>query len=562
MSSIRQGIKDLPEICYLHGMEAVVIAPGSRNAPLIAAFTGHGKLECISITDERSAAYFALGMALQTGKPVGIVCTSGTAVLNFAPAIAEAYYQKLPLVVITADRPHERVDQADSQTIRQTNIFGNYIKHSVELPVETASDTDLRYSHRLVNEALRAALRADRGPVHINVPLREPLYNPLPEVSQNIMVVEASEPELLLPEEEINLLITRWQAAQKKLIICGFESKNGGLNELLNQLADDPSVVVMAENISNISGEKIIFAPERFIATLTDDEKRDFQPDLLVTIGDSLVSGRVKKYLRQHKPVEHWRIHRTEEMVDTYDSLTHSIVTEPTLLLHHFVGKDVQAESGYASRAAEKETTIRHHHEKLLPTLPFCDFTAFDELLKNLPDGSNLQLSNSTPIRYSQLYATNPQISYHCNRGTSGIDGCLSTAAGAAYAGKQPTTLITGDLAFIYDSNGMWNRQFPSNLKVIVINNGGGNIFRLIESGETMQAARPYFETPHSVDLKSLVSAFGIAFSSCSNMEQFREGIQWLYSNGNNPAVLEVKTDFDINIKTFKDYYKLIRQAQ
>jgi 2-succinyl-5-enolpyruvyl-6-hydroxy-3-cyclohexene-1-carboxylic-acid synthase len=543
-------------------MEAVVIAPGSRNAPLIAAFTVHGKLECISITDERSAAYFALGMALQTEKPVGIVCTSGTAVLNFAPAIAEAYYQKLPLIVITADRPHERVDQADSQTIRQTNIFGNYIKHSVELPVETTTDADLRYSHRLVNEALRAALRADRGPVHINVPLREPLYNPLPGVSQNIMVVEASEPELLLPQEEINLLVTRWQAAQTKLIICGFEAKNRELNDLLNQLADDPSVVIMAENISNICGEKIIFAPERFMATLTDDEKNDFKPDLLVTIGDSLVSGRVKKYLRQHKPVEHWRIHRTEELVDTYDSLTHCIVTKPTLLLHHLVGKDVQAESVYASRAAEKETTNRYRHEKLLPTLPFCDLTAFYELLKSLPDGTNLHLANSTPIRYSQLYATNPQISYHCNRGTSGIDGCLSTATGAAYAGKQPTTLITGDLAFIYDSNGMWNRQFPGNLKVIVMNNGGGNIFRMIESGETMQAARSYFETPHSVDLKSLVSAFGIAFSSCNSMAQLRKGIEWLYANNTKPAILEVKTDFDINIKTFKNYYKLIQQAQ
>ena len=222
------------------------------------------------------------------------------------------------------------------------------------------------------------------------------------------------------------------------------------------------------------------------MATLTDDEKNDFKPDLLVTIGDSLVSGRVKKYLRQHKPVEHWRIHRTEELVDTYDSLTHCIVTKPTLLLHHLVGKDVQAESVYASRAAEKETTNRYRHEKLLPTLPFCDLTAFYELLKSLPDGTNLHLANSTPIRYSQLYATNPQISYHCNRGTSGIDGCLSTATGAAYAGKQPTTLITGDLAFIYDSNGMWNRQFPGNLKVIVMNNGGGNIFRMIESGETM----------------------------------------------------------------------------
>ncbi len=562
MSSSRQGIKDLPEICYRQGMTTVVIAPGSRNAPLIAAFTGHGKLECVSITDERSGAYFALGMAQQSGKPVGIVCTSGTAVLNFAPAIAEAYYQKLPLVVITADRPRERVDQADSQTIRQTNIFGNYIKHSVELPVETAVEADLHFSHRLVNEALRAALRIDRGPVHINVPLREPLYNPLPETSPNVPTTAATEPSSQPSKVELANLITRWQSAQKKLILCGVEPKNKQLNDLLNQLADDPSVVIMAENLSNIAGEKIIYAPERFFATLTDDEKHNFQPDLLITIGDSLVSGRIKKYLRQHKPVEHWRLHPAEELVDTYESLTHSIVADPVLLLRHFVGKSIQTESNYATRASEKEAANRHRHEKLMPTLPFCDFTAFGELLKNLPNGSNLQLSNSTPIRYSQLYATNPQLSYHCNRGTSGIDGCLSTAAGAAYAGKQPTTLITGDLAFIYDSNGMWNRQFPGNLKVIVMNNGGGNIFRLIESGETMQAARPYFETPHSVDLKLLVSAFGIDFSSCSSMEQLREGIQWLYKNDSRPAILEIKTDFDINIKTFKDYYKLIRQPQ
>jgi 2-succinyl-5-enolpyruvyl-6-hydroxy-3-cyclohexene-1-carboxylate synthase len=189
MNHFRQGIKNIPEICARLGVKKVVIAPGSRNAPLIFAFTAQPELECLSITDERSAAYFALGMSQHSGEGVALVCTSGTAVLNFAPAIAEAYYQSIPLLVFTADRPAEMIDQADGQTLRQTNIFGNYIKASFDLSLDTVADADLQFSDRQVSQAIDTALAYPQGPVQINVPLREPIYTAIPEKHSNPKII-------------------------------------------------------------------------------------------------------------------------------------------------------------------------------------------------------------------------------------------------------------------------------------------------------------------------------------------------------------------------------------
>ena len=559
MNSPKQGISDLPEICYRHGMRNVVISPGSRNAPLIFSFTGHGRMKCLSITDERSAAYFALGLALQSGEPVGLICTSGTAALNFAPAIAEAFYQNVPLIVMTADRPGEWIDQADGQTIRQREIYRNYIKQSYEMPTETAIDSDLWFFNRSVNEALNSATQEPKGPVHLNIPLREPLYTPLPEPGSDLQFIRTSNPILGVAAGEFAQLQGRWNRSDKKLVILGADVRNEGMFEVLPLLLNDPAVVILAENISNLCDDHIIAAPERFFASLTAAEAASFQPDLLVSVGHSVVSGQLKKYLRQHPPAEHWHIQASYSFVDTFQGLTRSVIATPGHLLRVLTENGMSIDSRYRDLLFEKEVNLRRKHGEILRTFPFSDLVVFDTVLKCLPADSNFHLANSTPIRYSQLFPGRSDIHYHCNRGTSGIDGCISTAAGYAVASQKPTILITGDISFIYDSNGLWNNYLAGNFKIVVINNGGGNIFRLINTGDGVIPARDFLETPHHVNIKLLAGAFGASHAVCHSGEELPGLLDWFLEPADHPYILEIVTDSAVNTAVFKDYYNQIK---
>ncbi len=559
MNSPKQGVSDLPEICFRHGMRKVVISPGSRNAPLIFSFTGHGKIECLSITDERSAAYFALGLALQTREPVGLICTSGTAVLNFAPAIAEAFYQNIPLVILTADRPGEWIDQADGQTIRQRGIYRNYIKQSFELPAETVNEADLWHFNHSVNAAINTALLDPKGPVHLNIPLREPLYNPLPDQSSEIRIIKTVVAPPTLTDDQKSQLQDKWNNSPKKMIVFGADIKNEARQKLIKPLAADPSVIIVAENISNVWDENIIYSPERFFASLTKEERATYKPDLLITIGHSVVSGQFKKYLRQYSPGEHWHIQSSPSFVDTFQELTHAIVTFPEPLLTSLTENGQKCDSDYRNTLLNKEKILEERHRKLIETLPFSDLTLFETILSRIPVGSNLHLANSTPIRYSQLYESRKDIHYHCNRGTSGIDGSISTAAGFAVASHKPTILITGDISFIYDSNGLWNKYLKGNLKIVVINNGGGNIFNLIDPNDAENPAREFFETPHNVNIKLLAEAFGAGHVFCQSMEELTDMLDWFFEPANQPYILEIVTDSEKNITVFKNYYKQIK---
>ena len=559
MNSPKQGVSNLPEICFRHGMRRVVISPGSRNAPLIFSFTGQGKLECLSITDERSAAYFALGLALQSQQPVGLICTSGTALLNYAPAIAEALYQNVPLIIMTADRPSEWIDQEDGQTIRQHEIYRNYIKRSFSLPLETVSESDLWYFNRTVNEALNCALLEPRGPVHLNIPLREPLYNPLPAPQVDLRMIKTNDPDIRVSDKDLAQLQSIWNKSGKKMVIFGADQKNDARLKIVPLLLADPAVVIIAENISNVENELIIASPERFFATITGDEGSTFRPDLLITIGHSVVSGRLKKYLRQNPPGEHWHIQPSPSFVDTFQGLTRSIIASPETVVISLTENATAKNSHYRDLLLKREMELREKQRGLMRGFPFSDLVVFEAILKRLPAGSNLHLANSTPVRYSQLFAGNGDIQYHCNRGTSGIDGCISTAAGYAVASQNTTILIAGDISFIYDSNGLWNKYLKGNFKIIVINNGGGNIFSLINPVEGDFPAREFLETPHHITIKFLTEAYGANHAVCQSHEELPGLLDWFLEPADHPYILEIVTDPEINTTVFKDYYKQIK---
>lgn len=553
----RQGVRNIPEICLKHGLETAVICPGSRNAPLILSFTKHPSINCISLTDERAAAYFALGIAQYNRLPVAVVCTSGTAVLNIAPAVSEAYYQNLPLVVFTADRPKEWIDQADGQTIRQTEIFKNFIKASFEVPLETIHQDDLWFFNRTISQALDTAKKSPARPVHINIPLREPLYTPLPEEFLVPDTIRTYTVEKTLSSESLEPFSGKWKNYNKKMIVFGIHPKNAELNQIARELSQRKDTVVIAENISNIAGDDIISAPEPLMAALTEEEKGIFKPDLLVTVGEGIVSKRLKQYLRAFPPAEQWHLGTSGNYTDTYKRLSAIIESDAVWFLKKTNAHP--ALSLYNGLQGKNRKLIKLH-DQFLEKVELNDLRVVHEILAFIPNHSIIHFSNSTPVRLAQLSPTRENITYFCNRGTSGIDGCTSTAAGSAYISQKPVYLITGDLAFIYDSNALWNNFPKLNLKIIVINNNGGNIFSLIESSPEMDKAREYFETPHKVKIKPLAEAFGVSFMECGQIAELKRAVEKL-SHTDGTCILEIKTDARQNTRVYKEYYQYIKQA-
>ncbi|MDX9919911.1 MAG: 2-succinyl-5-enolpyruvyl-6-hydroxy-3-cyclohexene-1-carboxylic-acid synthase [Paludibacter sp.] len=563
MPHFRQGIKNIAEICVHQGIEKVVISPGSRNAPLIFAFTAQPEIECLSIADERSAAYFALGMAQQSGKAVALLCTSGTAVLNYAPAIAEAFYQNIPLIVITADRPAEMIDQADGQTLRQHNIFANYIKSAVELPVETSQEADLQFSDRQVSQAIDTALSYPQGPVQINVPMREPIYTSIPEQHSNPKIIKTLTSQPSLNNDNLKILQEKWTGFQRKMVVFGVFPKNECLNDLANRLAAQPDVVVIAENLSNITGEHIITQPESLFSRINSFEnKSDFAPDLVITIGHSVICKQLKIFLRTHQPAEQWQLESSMPYVDTYKSLTTVIPGFATETLDKMtLGK---TEGNYSEIFVTEIEKVRLLHSSYINSPlrglggQLTDLEVVANLQTQTPSGTTLHLANSTAVRWAQLFPARPDLTYICNRGTSGIDGSLSTAAGYAHSSKQPTVFLSGDVSFIYDSNGLWNNYIGANLKIIVMNNNGGNIFRFIGDKELMKNSLEFFTTPHQVNIKSLVEAYGLDYLSCYNTEDLSTSINSLL-NAPKSTVLEVFTNADLNTENYSGYFRNIK---
>ncbi|MDO9152169.1 MAG: 2-succinyl-5-enolpyruvyl-6-hydroxy-3-cyclohexene-1-carboxylic-acid synthase [Paludibacter sp.] len=556
MPHFRQGVKNIPEICASLGVRKVVIAPGSRNAPLIFAFTAHPEMECLSMTDERSAAYFALGIAQQSGEAVVMVCTSGTAALNFAPAIAEAFYQNIPLLVFTADRPAELIDQADGQTLRQTDIYANYIKASFSLPLETVQEEDLQFTDRLISQAIDTAVSFPQGPVHINVPLREPVYTSLPETHSHPKIIKTVASRVQPTQETLENLQKSWVSFKRKMVVVGVNPKNEKLNALVALLAQEPELVVVAENLSNVCNEKIITQPESLFSSLWDKEQTNFKPDLLITIGNSVICKQLKLFLREQKPVEHWQFESSMPYIDTYKSLTTIIPGSAIKVLGQMpFGKTASAYSSVFQLQMQKITPL---HASFVNHSELSDMSAVTILLRLAPKNTVLQLANSTSVRWTQLYPSRPDLTYLCNRGTSGIDGSLSTAAGYAYASKEPTVFLTGDLSFIYDSNGLWNNYIANNFKIIVLNNNGGNIFRFIGDKDLMTNCLEFFTTPHQVNIKALVEAYGLSYLSCDKTEELESCIQQLF-DATKATVLEIFTDSNLNTENYKGYFKNIK---
>lgn len=551
----RMGLEYLAELMFQRGIRYLVISPGSRNAPIIDAFCKRRGFECLAIVDERSAAFFALGMAQQLQQPVAIACTSGTAPLNFAPAIAEAYYQRIPLLVLTADRPVEFIDQGDGQTIRQQNVFSNFIRKSIQFPQTIKTSDDLWYANRLASEALNACTFPVSGPVHLNLPFSEPLYGVnIPEApAPKDMKVLQTEP--LLSVEAKKELEVEWQASEKKLIIAGQLSPNSELEALLKNLAKNPSVVILTEATSNLNGPEFIAWIDRCLGAIRADDT-GYAPDLLITFGGAVVSKRIKSWLRKAAVKAHWHIDIADLNMDTYQHLTRSIPMGPAGFFRQFLPMAGAGQGNYAEKWESLSAQARKAHEKFLAESPYSDLRIFEKIIENIPPGYDIQLANSTPVRYAQLFEYPHAYRFDSNRGVSGIDGSISTAAGAAFISQKPTLMITGDLGFFYDSNAMWNKHFPKSLKIIMINNGGGGIFRYIDGPDQTGMLEEFFEAKHDTSAENIARAFGLDYFEASDAESLDKTLKNFFRESEKPAVLEIKSPAVESAATLRAYFR------
>ena len=537
------------EICLAKGITNIIISPGSRNAPLTIGFAQNPNFTCYSIADERCAAFFALGIAQQTKKTTAIVCTSGSALLNYYPAVAEAFYSQIPLIVISADRPQSKIDIGDGQTIRQENVFQNHSVFNANLTEEPSEENDLK-----INKAIETAI-LQKGPVHINAPFEEPLYETVETLSVQPKITHSKEIIGTKTIENISDFVSIWNSAKRKLIMVGVNEANVIDQEIIDILAQDPSVVVLTETTSNLHHPDFINSIDTLITPFDDVDFKELNPDVLITFGGMIVSKRIKGFLRKHKPKEHWHID-TLRAYDTFNALTQHFVMQPNDFFKDLLSQTDITESKYAKKIAKIYDLRKVKRKEYLSKIPFSDFKVFEKVIESLPKNSQLQISNSSAIRYAQLIHIDPSIEVFCNRGTSGIDGSTSTAIGASVGSQKQNVFITGDISFLYDSNALWNAYIPKNFKIILINNGGGGIFRILPGHEEKPVFNTYFETSHHLTAEHLAKMYQFEYLTASNTESLKTGIDNLYSQNDKPAILEVFTPTAENDVILKQYFK------
>jgi 2-succinyl-5-enolpyruvyl-6-hydroxy-3-cyclohexene-1-carboxylate synthase len=551
--------KELAQIvvsaCYQFNIDTVVISPGSRSAPLTIGFCNHPEIETLSVVDERCAAFFALGIAQQTQKPVAILCTSGSALLNYYPAIAEAFYSNIPLVVISADRPKHLIDIGDGQTIRQENVFENHILFSANLVENSKLQTP---NLKLIIEALQISI-SKKGPVHINVPFDEPLYETVAELKNfnfeklNVTALYANEPKQLVDYKKLTSI---WNTAKKKMILVGVLYPDADLQKLMDVYAEDESVIILTETSSNLHHRNFVNSIDQLIFSLTQTQFQDLQPEVLITFGGMIVSKKIKQFLRKYPPKHHWNI-ANEKATDTFFCLSEFIQRKPVAFFSKFKKSMVFLESDYQPRWLQIRNEKRVKHAAYLSKTKHSDFKVFEQVLESIPINCQLQISNSSMIRYAQLFPLHKTQHVFCNRGTSGIDGSTSTAIGAAFATKNQTVFITGDLSFFYDSNGLWNSNIPANFRIILVNNSGGGIFKIIPGPKTTNVAS-YFETPHCLTAEHLSKMHEFSYEKVFSTASLKEQLEGFYEVSEKPKILEIFTPSGENDLILTSYFKQI----
>ncbi|MFD2572166.1 2-succinyl-5-enolpyruvyl-6-hydroxy-3-cyclohexene-1-carboxylic-acid synthase [Spirosoma soli] len=575
---ILQPIVNLAELLARKGITDVVVSPGSRSAPLTLAVARHPQLRVRVMADERSAGFVALGMAQQTKRPVAVICTSGSAVYNLAPAVAEAFFQQIPLLLLTADRPHEWLHQLDGQTMDQVGVYGPQVKRSYDLPADYHHPDSRWFMERTVQEAITLTQLQPAGPVHVNVPLREPFYPNADEPFQYepVRLITTLTAQPSLSAETWHELLDEWERSERILIAVGQLPRDPALLTVLGKISNELGVPIVGEIISNLPvNDHFITHTDTFLSGIGAKTADALRPDLLITLGNSFLTRNLKTFFRQYPARRHWHLQPTvDRITDSFQSLTTLIPADPLAFLEKLFadldyqrflqGDDDDETNEYLNQWQSINRRAARLVEQTLsqPNQPLTDWSAVQLVLEQLPERSILHLANSMPVRYANLCGLSEQqhISVAANRGVSGIDGCLSTAVGAALATDQIVTLLIGDVAFFYDRNAFWSAPVPANLRVILLNNDSGHIFRMIDGPGKQPELETYFETPHGYTARNTASDAHVAYQACDSLASLQSLLPDFFQPSDQAKLLELSTDKIQNQSQFATYKSKVKQ--
>ena len=562
MYSNKENVNILTSLLLEYGVSDAVVCPGSRNAPIVHNLSVCEAIRCRPVTDERSAAFYALGLAIATRRPTVVCVTSGSALLNVTPAVAEAAYQHVPLVVISADRPQQWIDQLDGQTIPQSDALGRFVRKAVQLP-EPHNDEERWLCRRLVNEAMHLATCRQGAPVHINVPISEPLFEfsteQLPQLSRfnNIKRAAINDASMDMPDA--------FHDATRPMIVIGQLAHGTVSHETIRSLSE--KYVVMSEPLSSPSYMTIHFDEAiRYIvsdnSSINDDEddKTAYYPDYVIYVGDTLVSKPARRFLRNAKAPS---CLITPDAADIHD---------PLMTLTDIVECDSDSINALLASLCETPDTDERcrFHDRWQSFLDACAAHAdayapeysqmatvkyFEEQLADLDIDICVHYANSSAVRLACIYA---QHYVWCNRGVNGIEGSLSTAAGFSLATHDMTVCVIGDLSFFYDQNALWNSNLRGNLRIILLNNRGGGIFRQLPGLSDSPAADDLVMASHENTAQGICTQNDIGYMSAKNMDEMQIGIVTLLTReSERPMLLEVFTDSNDDVKALEKYFKL-----
>lgn len=566
MFSTKKNVLQLVSLLKKAGIRDYILCPGSRNIPLVQSLASIRTFHCLSVTDERSAGFYAIGWMQATGRPVAVCCTSGSAVLNLHPAVCEAYYQQLPLLLLTADRPQEWIGQMDGQTLPQTEVYGSLIKQCVRLP-EVKYSLDGWHCNRLINEALYHLACFPKGPVQIDVPISEPFFDfsettlPDERIIRHYQAIQTAVPKQLL--RELN-------DSKRTLLIIGQRSfQEEELTPLL-QLCHEKDIAVIGEHISNCYNGPILKHFDELLAASCVTENEAFRPDLVIYTGGHIVSKRLKQWLRTHPPRLQWWITTDDSMPDTFQHLTVTIQCPSPFdfLLQVIETRITEDKATSFTRQWEKaEEQFQLVKTNFLKKKVYCDITivnCFTKLLAHqlFQVQPAIQVANSSMVRNLQLFDLPPQVRVLCNRGVNGIEGTLSTAIGYSLEYKGLTFCLIGDLSFFYDMNALWHHPLPSRLRLLLLNNGNGEIFHLLPHLQT-PFLQSYISAAHSFHAEGWAKEAGLTYYRCDDNQSLEKAWNCFFSEEEEkPVLIEAVTDSQTNATFYKALYNQLKQIE
>lgn len=547
-----------------YGIRDVVLCPGNRNAPLIMAVSRNRQLTRHVVVDERSAAFIALGMSIQSDRPVAVICTSGSALMNLAPAAAEAYYRGVPLILISADRPAAHIDISEPQTMRQPGALANMVKYSTDLPADSSNYDNLQWANRLINDVLHMAVTGPKGPVHINVHIHEPLTNEI-ETSDGDCDMSGkflyTMPQPTLSVAEARALGQMLAPPCKVLVVAGFMSPHSRINRAMQKLASLPNVAVLAEAQSNIHADRVHGNIDGLLTLMSHDMSREMTPDVVITAGGATASHSLGKWLRSLPGLRHWSISQSITAPDLFGHLERRIMMSPEIFLPQLASAMTplrSCESSYNDSWNTLAGRLQDKTDAYLKNVRWSALKAMDMVVAMAPPHCNVHVSNGMSVRLLQITGYKHLHRVECNRGISGIDGCTSTALGAALSTDNPTWLLTGDMSAQYDIAALAFHSIPDNFKMVVFSNRGGNIFRIIPSTRHLPELEECFAADIRLPLDTLAKAYNLEYFEADDEDELaRTGKD--FRTCRKAAILNIILDEEADIKAYKNYFSHLR---